>query len=89
MLPCNFLLLFLFLVDSGVEVPYYYKLVGGRRVTELSVQVGTELLSGLFCVHHLRALTRAYDEDEAFVAAREAKLHKPFIYGDGKAGILF
>ena len=29
-----------------------------------------------------------YDGDEAFVANRKAKLHKPFIYAGGKSGNL-
>ena len=79
---------FLVPTDSGVQVAWYYKLVGGRRVTQFRVQVSIELLSGLLCACHCRGV-HAHDGEEAFDADREAKLHNPFIYVGEKTGNLF
>ena len=72
--------------NSGVEVALYYKLVGGRRVSYLSVQVCIRF-SLIFSLH---VFVHAYDGDEAFAADVKAKLHKPFIYvAGGRLGIYF
>ena len=57
-------------------------------MTELSVQVGIELLSDLLRARRCGGVD-ACDGGEAFVADRKAKLHKPFIYPVGRQGICF
>ena len=87
MLPYNSSPLFFVPANSVVEVllspSITSLLVAGVSRSSVS-KSAIELLSDLLCARHCGGV-HAYDGDEAFVAHRKAKLHKPFICAGEKA----